>query len=130
MARAVILAADGNYYMVGNAGNGSGNGNTQALTGVQRIAPGAANPNSTQIGTYSITQNGYPADKTAKDNNFRGETIFNNTLYVSKGSGGNGINTVYQVGATGFLPTTGNASTPINILTGFPIGLAKARQQQ
>ena len=28
-------------------------------------------------------------------------TIFNNTLYVTKGSGGNGINTVYQVGTQG-----------------------------
>jgi len=36
-----------------------------------------------KVGNYSITQNGSAADKTAKDNNFRGETVFNNTLYVA-----------------------------------------------
>ncbi len=46
-----------------------------------------------------------------KDNNFRGETISNNTLYITKGSGGNGINTVYQVGASGVLPTPASAAT-------------------
>ena len=42
-------------------------------------------------------------DKAGKDNNFRGLTIFKNTMYVTKGSGGNGINTVYQVGTAGTL---------------------------
>ena len=44
-------------------------------------------------------------DKPGKDTNFRGLTIFDNTVYISKGSGGNGINTVYQVGGQGTLPT-------------------------
>ena len=39
-------------------------------------------------------------DKAAKDNNYRGLTVSNNTLYVTKGSGSNGVNTVYQVGTT------------------------------
>ena len=53
-------------------------------------------------------------------------TIFNDTLYVAKGSGGNGINTVYQLGTPGVLPTTGNAPAgglvdePYAILPGFP----------
>jgi hypothetical protein len=123
--RAVILGPDGNYYMVGNAGNGNGDGNIGALTGVQRIAPGSANPNSAQIGQFNVTQAGLPADKATKDNNYRGETISNNTLFVTKGSGSNGIDTVYQVGADGTLPTNGNASTPINILPGFPTNSAK-----
>ncbi len=65
-------------------------------------------------------------DKPGKDTNFRGETIFNDTLYVAKGSGGNGINTVYQLGTPGVLPTTGNAPAgglndePYTILPGFP----------
>jgi len=41
---------------------------------------------------------------------------------VSKGSGSNGIDTVYQAGATGSLPTSGAA---INVLPGFNTGLAK-----
>jgi hypothetical protein len=123
--RAVILGSDGQYYMVGNAGNGKGDGNIASLTGVQQITPGSTNPNSTQIGTFNVTQVGLTADKSSKDNNYRGETIFNNTLYVTKGSGSNGIDTVYQVGASGSLPTNGNASTPIGVLGGFPIDSAK-----
>jgi hypothetical protein len=82
------------------------------------------------IGDFEVTQPsvGYKtADKPGKDNNFRGLTIFNNTMYVTKGSGGNGINTVYQVGNAGVLPT-GNEATlealPITILPGFPTTLA------
>jgi hypothetical protein len=77
-----------------------------------------------------VTSLGFPADKAGKDNNFRGLTIFKHTLYVTKGSGGNGINTVYQVGDAGTLPTIANApggqlvNVPITILPGFPTGLA------
>jgi hypothetical protein len=54
-------------------------------------------------------------------------TIYNHTLYVTKGSGGNGINTVYQVGSPEVLPsgdTATLAAVPITILPGFPITLA------
>ena len=151
--RAAILA-NGNYYMTGNAGN-SGSGVTGTTlgqlsnnTGVQMIVPGSSDPNTTVVGqangVFGATkgyQNGFavqqinpltglpygPADKSGKDDNFRGETIFNNTLYVTKGSGGNGINTVYQVGTAGSLPTLANAgSQPITILPGFPTTLASS----
>ncbi len=65
----------------------------------------------------------FGTDKPGKDTNFRGMTIFNNTLYVAKGSGGNGINTVYQVGSAGTLPTGSAAdlaAVPITVLPGFP----------
>jgi hypothetical protein len=76
---------------------------------------------------YSVTQNGYPQDNSGKDDNFRGEAIFNKTLYVSKGSGGNGINTVYQVGVAGALPTFATAAnTQISVLPGFSTTLAKS----
>ena len=122
--RAAIYA-DGNYYTVGNAGNGSGTPSQIVNnTGVQITTPGVSD--TTMVGKYSVTQNGYAADKAGKDNNFRGETIFNNTLYVTKGSGSNGIDTVYQVGATGSLPTIANAANaPITVVTGFPTELAK-----
>src|SRR5271166_1996871 len=151
--RAAILA-NGNYYMTGNAGN-SGSGVTGTTlgqlsnnTGVQMIVPGSSDPNTTVVGqangVFGDTkgyQNGFavqqinpatglpygPPDKSGKDDNFRGETIFNNTLYVTKGSGGNGINTVYQVGTAGSLPTLANAgSQPITILPGFPTTLASS----
>ena len=132
--RAAILA-NGLYYMVGNANNGSSTpDNIVATTGVQLAMAGQpASAPATKIGNFSITQvtdpatgKPYPADKFGKDENFRGLTLFNNTLYVSKGSGSNGINTVYQVGKAGTLPAAVDAaSTPITILPGFPISLAK-----
>ena len=129
--RAAIYDSTNNDYLtVGNAGNGNGSTAITAEGGVQLVTPGQ-DPMAagvTKVGNYSITQNGYPADKTAKDNNFRGETVFNNTLYITKGSGGNGINTVYQVGATGSLPTAANAANaPISILPGFSTTLAGSK---
>jgi uncharacterized repeat protein (TIGR01451 family) len=135
--RGAVLAG-GNYFTVGNAGNGSASGAVLALlsdnTGLQMLAPGAGG-NSIPVGfTYgtagsangyqhgfSIANVGFPADKSGKDMNLRGLTYnpFNSTLYVSKGSGGNGINTVYQVGSGG-LPTTANANSLVfSILPGF-----------
>jgi hypothetical protein len=67
---------------------------------VQTIGfPGTPAP----VGSFSVTQLGDKADKIGKDDNFRGLTIFNNVLYYTKGSGSNGVNTVY------FLDTTGQA---------------------
>ncbi len=88
--RAAILDSNGLYFTVGNAGNGNGSAQVTAATGVQIVIPGVdatpATPGTTQVGFFNVTQYGYPADKSAKDNNFRGETIFHNTLYVTKGS--------------------------------------------
>jgi uncharacterized cupredoxin-like copper-binding protein len=140
--RAAVLAG-GNYYTVGNAGNGSGTEPTNIVnnTGVQMTTPGGG-PETTVVGTqqgtpgskngfeygYSVVLNGDPADKSGKDDNFRGLTVFNNTLYATKGSGSNGINTVYQVGTVGSLPTTATASTTgITILPGFSTALASAK---
>ena len=127
---AIYDAAHNQYLTVGNAGNGDGSAAVTAATGVQIVTPGQdpATAGTTRVGLYNITQNGYKADKTAKDNNFRGETVFGNTLYVTKGSGGNGINTVYQVGNAGILPTSMDAATaPITILPGFSTTLANSK---
>ncbi len=133
--RAAILA-NGMYYMVGNDNNGSGTppANLVNSTGVEIATPGQSPATAPQmVGTFSITSltdpttgQPYAADKAGKDTNFRGLTIFNNTLYVTKGSGGNGVNTVYQVGNAGTLPALANAaSAPITILPGLPTTLAK-----
>jgi uncharacterized protein (TIGR03437 family) len=133
--RAAILA-NGLYYMAGNGNNGAGTpANIVATEGVQIAVPGQslATPAVAVGPTFSISQvinptTGlpYPPDKLGKDNNFRGLTIFKNTLYVTKGSGGNGINTVYRVGDKGSLPTLANAaSVAITILPGLPTTLAK-----
>jgi hypothetical protein len=56
----------------------------------------------TPVGSFNITQLGDKADKIGKDTNFRGLTIFNDVVYLTKGSGGNGINTVYFIDTSGF----------------------------
>jgi uncharacterized protein (TIGR03437 family) len=132
--RAAILS-NGLYYMVGNANNGTATpANVISATGVEIATPGqAANTAPQEIGNFSIAQvtnpatgSPYAADKLGKDNNFRGLTIFNNTVYVTKGSGSNGIDTVYQVGNAGTLPTLATAAAaPITVLSGFPTASAK-----
>jgi hypothetical protein len=74
------------------------------ITSPSRKPESAQDPGlPTPVGSFNITQLGDPADKIGKDTNFRGLTIFHNVLYYTKGSGGNGVNTVY------FLDTTGHA---------------------
>jgi uncharacterized protein (TIGR03437 family) len=133
--RAAILA-NGLYYMVGNSNNGAATpANVVAGAGAQIATPGqVATTMPQEIGNFNITTVINPAtgtlyttaDKAGKDNNFRGLTIFNNTLYVTKGSGSNGIDTVYQVGSAGTLPTLATAAAaPITVLPGFPTASAK-----
>jgi hypothetical protein len=111
--RAAILdSADNVVYTAGNAGNG---GNPQpnliiAGAGAQMLTPSTLPQseqtpgNPTPVGSFNISElPGQKADKVGKDDNFRGLTIHDNVLYYTKGSGGNGVNTVY------FLDTTGKA---------------------
>jgi hypothetical protein len=97
-------------YTTGNAGNG-GNPQPNGIiigAGTQILNPertplAAQNPGlPTPVGSFSITQLGLKADKVGKDTNFRGLTISNNVVYTTKGSGGNGVNTVYFIDTTGF----------------------------
>ena len=111
--RAAILNDTGGarlVYTAGNAGNGANpqpNGiiigaGLQILT-AERNPLAAQNPGlPTPVGSFNITQLGLGADKIGKDTNFRGLSIFNKVIYTTKGSGGNGINTVYFIDATGF----------------------------
>jgi hypothetical protein len=141
------IKGDSLYYLVGN--DNSGNLSKKQVTttvvgeelvhstGAELLVPGQTPPippNINKIGDFEINQvidpltnASYALDKAGKDNNYRGITIFHHTLYVTKGSGGNGINTVYQVGNAGVLPTGDTAelaALPITILPGFPITLA------
>jgi hypothetical protein len=128
------IKADWQYYTAGNNNNGGLSKkqvpittlgfNLSHSTGAEVFVPGApplVPPNNNMI-SYFV----FSGDKPGKDTNFRGLTIFNDTLYVAKGSGGNGINTVYQLGTPGVLPTPSNApggatiNEPYTILPGFP----------
>jgi hypothetical protein len=143
------------FYTAGNAGNGA-NPQPQGVVlgaGAQFIDPSTA-PESfqtpgtpTPLGNFSVTLLNDKADKNGKDDNFRGLTIFNNVVYFTKGSGSNGVDTVYFIDTTGnacpngvgvpatgatlpiapftaFNPATG-LPTNMCILSGFPTTLAK-----
>ncbi len=125
--RAAILNAAGNVlYTAGNAGNG-GNPQPNGVilgAGAQILDPQvkalvAQKPGDpTPVGSFNITQLGDAADKVGKDTNFRGLTVFNNVVYLTKGSGSNGVNTVYFIDTTGTACPSGvgvpapNAPTP------------------
>jgi len=130
--RAAIKGSNGIYYMVGN--DNSGNIGKKQLpltvpgfelinaTGAELRIPDTTPPVPPNIGMIGRLEF-LSGDKQGKDTNFRGLTIFNNTVYVSKGSGGNGINSVFQEGTLGTLPTgtaAELAAVPLTILPGFP----------
>lgn len=95
-------------YAAGNAGQSKAPpAGVVASTGAQFITPSlqpetAQNPGApTPLGSFNVTELGYPLDKGTKDNNYRAVAIHDNVIYYTKGSGGNGINTVYFVDTTG-----------------------------
>jgi hypothetical protein len=141
--RSALLAPDGLYYSVGNANNGNattfgaGNGTNPDVTettGLEVVkpidAPWARVPvpagDSAEVEPllqYPLGKNGAP-DKAGKDNNYRGVTEFGGALYFTKGSGSNGMDTVYTVSG---LPTVaGAAATAISVVPGFPTDSARA----
>ena len=115
---AIYVNTNGNdfFYSVGNAGDGGTPEPQQVVAGAGlQLIPALKQSEASQVvplpmpvGSFNVTQLGDAADKVGKDDNFRGMTLSNNVLYVTKGSGGNGVNTVYFVDTTGTAcPATG-----------------------
>ena len=163
--RAALLGSNGLYYTVGNANNGNAatfgsasNGTTPDVTettGLEAVNPingasaGVAIPpgNSAEVNPllqFGLGKKGAD-DKPGKDDNFRGITEYNGALYFTKGSGSNGVQTVYTVvngpqspagfvpvpnsgpAAGNVLPTLANAGQQaIVILNGFPTDSSRA----
>ena len=140
--RSALLGPNGLYYVVGNANNGNAaafgpsngtNPDVTETTGLEVVNPidgassGVAIPAGNSAEVDPLLQFTFPPnnpDKPGKDDNFRGVTEFEGALFFTKGSGGNGIDTVYTVDS---LPTLANAgSTTIAIVPGFPTDSAKA----
>ncbi len=96
-------------YTAGNAGNGANPQPDGVVLGAgAQILARSKFPEAVQtpgtpvpVASFSVTQLGAKADKIGKDDNFRGMTVFNNILYYTKGSGSNGVNTVYFVDTSG-----------------------------
>ncbi len=109
------------YYMSGNAGNGANPQPTGIVVGAGAqittpsnlrlsLQPDPGLP--TPVGSFNTTEVGNKADKIGKDTNFRGLRVFHDAIYLTKGSGGNGVNTVY------FIDTSGNTANA----NGNPVG--------
>jgi hypothetical protein len=159
-SRAVMLDnTSGLFYAAGNSNNGNLTATSMpplvpptladlaAAGGAQVFAPSdqpqsAQNPGApTPLGSFSITEvPGNPKpDKLGKDTNFCGLTVYDGVVYETKGSGGNGINSVYYVNTSGMpcqdgqglpvagqpLPTVAGSPYPMCILKGFNTIIAK-----
>ncbi|QQK06214.1 hypothetical protein [Burkholderia anthina] len=97
------------YYTSGNAGNGANPQPDNVILGAgAQFIDGAKQHEAQQtpgvpmpLASFSVTELGAKADKIGKDDNFRGITVHDNVVYYTKGSGSNGVNTVYFVDTTG-----------------------------
>lgn len=122
--RAAVLDPEdgprGTIFATGNAGNGA-NPEPAAVvlgTGAQIMTP-ADEPEAAQdpgppipYANFSITQLGDAADKAGKDNNYRGITVYDGNVYFAKGSGSNGVDTVYFVDPNGTSDSSGGVGLP------------------
>ena len=105
---------DDMIFLAGNGGNGSKPEPEGVVvgTGSQLLAPSTLSgpePRRHRPRTETSTSpdSATTADTAAKDNNYRGMTIYNNVVYLTKGSGSNGVDTVYFVDTTGAPCPTG-----------------------
>jgi len=124
--RSALLAPNGLYYTVGNSNNGTAkSGPITTTTGLEVVSPGSTT-NSTMV---DPTYQSISGDKAGKDSNFRDVVLnpYTNQLFFTKGSGSNGIDTVYTVSVPGGgLPTAANASSAtISVAPGFSTSPAK-----
>ena len=141
--RSALLGSNGLYYTVGNSNNGNAakfgptngtNPDVTQTTGLDVVKPIDASTwnvaipagNSAEVDPliqYPLGKNG-ALDKPGKDNNYRGVTEFGGALYFTKGSGSNGMDTVYTVSS---LPTIDQAAaTVISVAPGFPTDSARS----
>jgi hypothetical protein len=140
--RSALLGSNGLYYTVGNANNGNAttfgpNGTTPDVTettGLEVVRPidgwsaSVFVPAQTSAEVDPLLQ--FPLgksgalDKPGKDDNYRGLTEFDGALYFTKGSGSNGMDTVYTVKS---LPSVAEAAAQtISVVPGFPTDSARS----
>ncbi|WP_427884999.1 hypothetical protein ACQHIV_22735 [Kribbella sp. GL6] len=155
---AIYDAATGLYYAAGNSNNGEGTSVPGTIygTGAQLVTPARESEaeqtvgQPTPLGGFSVLQlpGVKKADKLGKDTNFGAVAVHNGVVYYTKGSGSNGVDTVYFVDTTGaacpngvgvpvpgapaptaaqqYNAATGEIAPNMCILKGFPTALAKS----
>ncbi len=124
--RAAVLdpedGPDGTIFAVGNAGNGASPEPPAVIDGAgsQILTPAnepeaMQNPGApTPFGDFNVAETGAPADKSGKDNNYRGVAVYNGVVYFTKGSGSNGVDTVYFADPNGTATATNGVGLPSN----------------
>jgi predicted lipoprotein with Yx(FWY)xxD motif len=122
--RAAVLdpedGPDGTIFAVGNAGNGANPEPPAVIDGAgSQILASAHEPEAAQnpatpipFGNFNITELGDKADKTGKDNNYRGMAVYDGVVYFTKGSGGNGVDTVYFADPNGSATAANGVGLP------------------
>jgi hypothetical protein len=127
------------FYTAGNAGNGANPQPDGVILGAgAQFIPALDTPEYLQspgtpmpLSSFSVTELGAKADKIGKDDNFRGLTVFNNVVYSTKGSGSNGVNTVYFVDTTGTACPNGvGVPSPTATLPAAPLTYTLSTLQQ
>jgi hypothetical protein len=124
--RAAVLDPEdgpgGTIFAAGNAGNGASpeppavidGAGSQILTPAHqpeaRQNPGAPAP----FGDFNVAELGDAADKSGKDNNYRGLAVYNGVVYFTKGSGSNGVDTVYFADPNGTANVANGVGLPSN----------------
>jgi hypothetical protein len=121
----------GVFYAAGNSNNGASTtpnaitnsggaqGFAQSFQTQAQQAPGAA---ITRLGNFVFS----PKDKFGKDTNFRGLTVYGGVVYMTKGSGSNGTNSVYFIDTIGTACAATDgigvpvANAPLPTLAGAP----------
>jgi hypothetical protein len=111
---------NGTIFAVGNAGNGANPEPAAVIDGAgSQIFSAANTPEADQnpgtptpYGNFNIKQLGDAADKSGKDNNYRGMTVFDGVVYFTKGSGSNGVDTVYFEDSSGTCNDTNGVGLP------------------
>jgi hypothetical protein len=122
--RAAILDPEdgprGTIFAVGNAGNGANPEPPAVIDGAgsQILTPAdepeaAQNPGTPMpFGNFNVTELGDPADKSGKDDNYRGLTVYDGVVYFTKGSGSNGVDTVYFADPNGSATAANGVGLP------------------
>ena len=96
--RAAITTDGIQFYMAGNGDNSLNKDGTGPGTTLGARFGTTSSALSIQLGDYSAPdRTDESTKKHIKDNNFRGVGIYGGNLYVSKGSGSNGDNGIFQV---------------------------------
>lgn len=118
-------SGNGSTYTLAPAGTACSVASMGTITDslASQIFSKKTNAGGNQFGFTLASVAGQTFDKTGKDANLRGLFVGpDGTMYVSKGSGGNGVNTVYQMGATGVFANDGTLpqNAAMSIVPGFP----------